>query len=326
MTWQGTLCRHAVLLLLSVMLLAPGLTSCDLDDSRDACCRENMLHFRYFYLGSDCFGRYISTVRYFLFDCNGAFLREMPPVPTSSQDVDISSLTPGDYTVVAVGNLFSYATLTDFDHARADGSLTDLARFRLKVTRYSDAYPSMFAGGDPLYWGEKSFTVAPQGKNFFIGELSNVHCCFTVKVVWDLTPPYPDGNGFSYHLSDVGCEFDAGGAGADHIGIHSFPVVAYAGCSSATEASFASNALIASTYTLRWSREHIPVFSLWRYGERVTKDVDIAMLFRKWNVKPWLDEVQNYSITIRITAGGSIVVSYGADASVKDWQDGGSLG
>lgn len=303
-----------LLLLLSCLVLC---LSCSLEDSRDACCEVNTVRFRYLYRDADRFGEYISKVRYFLFDGQGCYLREMEPLPCCPARVDISGLEAGSYTLVGVGNLEGCGS----PEGHAEGGLE---AFRLALDNYRPDIPEAFRSGDRLYRGECAFTLVPGGVNDFLGEMSNVHCVLRVRVEWELAPPFSDG--YHYHLEGVGTGMELCGSRAAAIGVHRFPPVEGYGGRTVEDVPLRRFALDASLVTLRWTDGDIPSFRLYRGDVPVTKVVDLEPIFHRWGWYPSKAPVQEYEIRMTVHQDGSIEVNQGIDVDVGDWEDGGTIG
>ncbi len=299
------------------LLLLQLLAACDMDDRRDECCESNQVRFRYLYRGSDRFTDYISTVRYFLFDAGGTFLREMYATECSPATVSICSLEAGSYTLVAVGNLGDYGSLGGYVEE-------GLEAFRLSVDKHFPQHPSAFANGDNLYRGECSFTVAVGATNSFIGEMSNVHCILRLKVEWELVPRFSEG--YRYCLKGIGTGMEMNGTHAYSIDVHSFPPATGYDGQVMEEVPLRRFALNASLVTLRWTDDEIPCFILYHDDTPVTKEIDLKSVFRQWGWYPSQTPVQIYEIRMLIHSNGSIEINQGLEVGVNDWIDGGTFG
>ncbi len=296
------------------------LASCSLADWRDECCELNMVRFRYLYRGRDRFSEYVSSVRYFLFDGSGNFLRETPHIRGCPSRVSIASLEKGGYTLVAIGNLEDYGSLTGY-------AQQGLEAFRLKV---DDLYPSsevgenVFCNGDRLYRGECAFTIVPGCSNSFLGEMSNVHCVLRVKVDWKLVPPFTEG--YSFRLDGIGTGMEMFGDNAYSIDVHSFPPVESYGGSLVEDVQMHRFTLTATLVTLRWTDKDMPRLYFCHDGVQASKTVDLGYVFRQWGWYPSRTPVQEYEIRLLIRPDGSIEVNQGFEAAVNDWRDGGTFG
>lgn len=313
---RGTACNAAVMRAGLSLLLLLLFVSCSLEDGRDACCWANTVRFRYEHEGRDRFTEYIRDTRWFLFDGEGRFMEETGHMPDCPQRADISSLPAGVYTLVCLGNLEDYGSPEG--HA-GDG----LDSFRLRV---DDLAPDgrSFRGGDRLYWGECRFRVVPGNSNRFTGEMSNVHCVLHVRAEWELVPEFP--GGYRFTLDGIGTGMELCGSRADSIGVHRFPpVTGFTGVTS-EEVPLRRFALEGDLVTLRWDGAHIPRLRLWHGEDPVTREIDLADIFRRWGWHPERTPVQEYALRLLIRPDGSVVVSQGIGVDVTDWEDGGTVG
>lgn len=304
--------RHIALLLLFLLV------SCNLDDDRDLCCETNSVRFRYLYKSSDRFLDYITTARYFLFDGEGCYLRELQPEADALNKVSVETLASGSYTIVCIGNLADYGTLEGY-------TKSGLQDFFLRVSRYYDEERTAFTNGDRLYWGQCDFTISRDVKQEYVGEMSNVHCKLRVRVEWETAPDYTDG--YRYHLDGIGMGIHLHDSDeADVIDVHTFPVVANYGGSMREPVSLSQSALEASLYTLRWGATEIPRFRLYHDDQPAMTEVDLAYVFGIWGWHPEQAAVQEYDIRVLIRTNGTVVVYQGVDVGVGDWINGGTIG
>lgn len=300
----------------AVLLLPLLPVSCDIGDDRDDCCEANTVRFRYEYEGLDRFADFIGFTRWFLFDGEGRFMEETAHMPCCPQRVDIGGLAAGSYSIVCIGNLEDYGSL----EGHAEGGLE---AFRLRVDDFARD-GRHFANGDRLYWGECRFRIVPGHSNRFLGEMSNVHCVLRVRAEWEAGPEFSDG--YRFALEGIGTGMELCGTRADSIGVHRFPPVTDFAGRMTEDVALRRFALEGELVTLRWNAGHIPCLRLWHGDDPVTKPIGLEDIFRRWGWHPELTPVQDYAIRLLIRADGSVVVSQGIEASIADWQDGGSIG
>ncbi len=303
--------RAAVLL---ALLLA--LAGCNLEDDRDACCEVNRMRYRYLYEEADRFTDFIHRMEYFLFDGQGTYLRQLEAEPGDLTTVSLADLTPGDYSLVAVGNSEGYGSLEGY----ADDGLQ---AFRLTVSRMfagTDAY----ANGDRLYWGQDDFSIVRGASNSFLTEMANIHCCLSVTVEWELLPPYSDG--YRFELSGVGAITASNASEAVTMGVQRFPPVKPYTGRMLEAVRLNELALEADLITLRYTDEDVPRFRLYHEDEPLTDEIDLRRAFGFWNWHPSLATVQEYGILVLIRADGTIEVSQDLKTGVIDWVEGGTFG
>lgn len=309
---------------LFLALLCALLTSCNMNDKRDECCGEgSVMTFRYLLGSVDEFAECISSMQYFLFDERGSFIFEMEPLNGDMTKVDLGGLSEGTYTMVAIGNLEDYGSLSDYAEEGLDG-------FYLTVDDVYDGSQSnssgkILANGDLLYWGQSDFTIVEGQSKTYRTEMSNVHCKLTIMVEWEGVPAYS--SGYTFSLDGIGSRLSLNAEQSDTIGVHTFPAVSGRTAAMMEDVTMRNLSLETSLYTLRLSEEEeMPVFQLYHGGEEQIPDVDLASVFSQWSWKPSVAAVQEYEMLILIMLDGSIKISDSLEFSSLDWSDGGTIG
>ena len=309
-----------IFMMLGLIVMA----ACNTTDSREECCcgQCSVVDFRYYYKNMDHFDTYISSVRYFLFDAtDGHYMGEMYGNDDDISVVDLDGLWSGSYSLVAIGNLEEYGTVTGLDEG--------LDALRLVIDDYYDgtsdrASSNPFANGDPIYWGQCDFDYDNTVTQVtFTGDMNNIHLRLLIRVEWSYLPDYS--SGYCYELSNIGSEVTLSNADVTEIGIHSFPVVTYDGDTMQEDVTLRQFALQATLFTLRCDSETIPVFRLLHDGESVTPDIDLASAFEYWGVIPENSVAQDYELTVTIGKDGSVDLDWGLLGSSSEWTDGGSI-
>ena len=312
--------RYATLALLMLAVWLPG--SCDLEDERDNCCNNNKIVFRYTLDGVECFDEYISTMQYFLFDEDGAYLMELFPEGDDLTELCLCDGIPsGTYSLVAVGNLDDYATLEGHEDSGLHG-FTLVADDWYDTDILGDGLIPL-SNGDRLYWGQCDFTLDHSKTQTFYTEMANIHCKLTVRVEWEGTPDYSDG--YSFVLYDIGAYSEMSGDNATQIGVQSFPLVPdYSACM-VQEVALSRAVLLENLYTLRLTDDDIPVFQLMHYDEAVTMEIDLTDAFEEWGWTPSSEQVQEYEVSLKILTNGDVEATSGLNTNVNDWTDGGTV-
>ena len=93
----------------SVAGLCLLLCACSLEDDRDICCGNIRMEIRYVPYGVEELATYIRSLRHFVFDAGGRFVREIP----SGEPIRMLrfSLPDGDYTLQSGDDCILYAAL-----------------------------------------------------------------------------------------------------------------------------------------------------------------------------------------------------------------------
>lgn len=303
--------------LLAALWIAPA--ACDLEDDRDICCEGLVMEYTYLPYGEEAFPQYIQSLRHYLFDEQGGYLGEVPPGRNIMRQP--LSLEAGSYTMVSVGNVSEQTLCTC---APQQG----LESFELEVQQHFEQQEEALCNGDQLYWGVKEFAVdetpGRQARQRMVTQMNNIHCHLEVKVVWNNMPE---------HIGDYLMELC--GVPADYslcpdrcMQVGKFVVPAHAGelRTHKLRVPLKSQELHAEFVTLRYTDEQIPVLKLWFGNKKVITDIDLARAFNQWGWKPDRLHVQKYRIQIRIFGNGTVEVTPWIDASVDDWEDGGTFG
>ena len=310
-----------------LILLTSILCSCAMEDERDLCCEEVVLHYLYRPYGEDIYKDNILGLQHFLFDPNGNFVKEIQSNPLNPQVVRLTALPVGLYTVVTLGNVGSFTSLDPPER---------LQDFLLKV---SDAHRS-----DELFWNVRIFESKSGERTFYICDLSNIHCHLNVRVEWEVMPPYTaqddryrlcqEGVGTAYTLSPerihhtlvLSNNGTPGVTQSDetHI-VQDFPLSPTHG-EYCAETTLVGMRLYFNMTTLRYTMDHLPVLRLMHGTEQVSPDIQLTKLFEEWGYLVDNHPEQQYDIIIRIKADGNAVVEQWAQASVADWVYGGSFG
>ena len=311
---------------LAVWLLGLLTASCNLDDSRDACHCEgsNVVDFAYTLKYTDCYNSYIGSVQYYLFDASdGHYLGQMYGEDSDLSLVNLDGLWAGDFSLVAVGNLDDYCTLTGLDEG--------LDSLRLVVTQLYDGdtatdASTIYANGDPIYWGQCDFTLTEdEVGQTFVGEMSNLHCTLLVRVVWEDLPDYTEG--YALELAGIGLETELCAARADTLYSYQlFPPVSEFSGTMREDVPLRQFALQANLYTLRYTDSNLPVLRVLHDDEQIIADIDLAEVFEKWAWSPDQAWIQDYELLVTIRSNGLVELSMSLTGNVVDWEDGGTLG
>ena len=324
--------RHRLLIL---GLLATLLIGCSLYDERDECCGVT-LHFRYMETGQDVFKDHIRTMRHFLFDGEGLFLREIVVSKTENklfmQDID-----DGLYTMITIANPTTANTalthleervsrLEDFSLALAEGDET-----RTCVDSYYD-------NADELFYNATQFEVTPEDRDFYFEDLSNTHCHLHVYLYWKKLPDYR--GSFTMRLYDVPADF---ALSPDSMRRVMWPadepsLIPTAGntvqmvprqmnrlVNHEVEVQPYNFKLMGELITHRWTDDHIPVLQVFNDEQKVTARIILSQVFQKWGISPDADPVQDYWIEIEVYPDGTSHVGRYVGGKVNDWVDGGTI-
>lgn len=313
---------------LAVLLLGLLTASCNLDDSRDTCyCGGcSVVDFAYTLKYTDCFDSYISSMQYYLFDASdGHYLGQMYGEDDDLSVVSLDGLWSGSFSLVGIGNLDDYGTLTGLDEGLDSLRLVVSQAYDGDTTDSSDSSP-IYANGDLIYWGQCDFTLTDDDAlQTFAGEMAALHCRMLIRVVWESLPEYTEG--YVMELAGIATETELCSANATTLyGNQQFPPVSGFTGRMREDVTLRQLALQASLYTLRCTDDNLPTFRLLHDGTSVITDIDLAEVFEEWAWHPDQAWIQDYQMLVTIRTDGQVELSMSLTGDVSDWEEGGTLG
>lgn len=304
------------LILLSICVLM--IESCQLDDERDDCCYLVQLHFTELQYGTDHFYENVRTLRHFLFDADGYFLREIPSNWADRANLTLNDLEDGDYTMVTLCNATEQRTqLTPGDRLE-DFTLLLSSQKTNRNTAAADDY----GNSDELYWQIQPFSAKSNEMRNYECDLSNIHCHLHLLVTWK-TLPRTRGD-YTLRLTGVPCDYLPGLAGYS-TAYKTFPqeqrrLVTH----SETEQAYNFEVEF-ELVTHRYTDDRIPEMQLWNNGQAITQVVDLQRAFLFWGWQPERMDIQEYWIKMVIHDNGDIELQRWGRGQVLDWIDGGTV-
>lgn len=160
----------------SVAGLCLLLCACSLEDDRDICCGNIRMEIRYVPYGVEELATYIRSLRHFVFDAGGRFVREIP----SGEPIRMLrfSLPDGDYTLLTLGNAESPLAFEAGDRT--------LATLEMELAGLTPS--GEYLDADELYWGVCRMHVDGSRQQTFTTYMNNIHCHLHVKVMWHNMP------------------------------------------------------------------------------------------------------------------------------------------
>ena len=330
--------RHGVTAMLLLSLV--GLTSCDMDDPQDLCCKRVDLIYRYVPSPSqgDQYQQEIrGGMRHFLYSADSIYLREVYAQRDNPQYVRLSNLIPGAYMMLTVANSSPAGTL--LDHLEPGSTLREA---QLRLAKALEQTAGLYQNSEELFYNLRSFRTNGDTPIRYYCDLSNVHCHLQVQVEWEDKPKYLSG-AYELRASRIAAAYDLGRWYGDPIVIargnghtptestltdvvHHFPTELGKMITHHQERQLFDMKLYYDLISLRYRDDAIPVLRLYYQGEPVTTEIDLSKAFKEWRWYPDLIPAQIFRIKILIHPGGSVTVSQWVSANVLDWVDGGTLG
>lgn len=315
--YQSTLLR--LLLLCGVLL-----TSCVPQDERDICCSKVTLEYRYVRHNVDEYTTEVQHMRHFLYDAQGALLREIPQSISTPQTLSLSGLPQGRYTILTVGNASEEHTLLK---PLVRGS--NLSDMTLTLRKLADG---RFASqGDQLFWNYKTIDIQSVANDHYICDLANIHTHLYYNVIWESVPPYAEG--YTVRLSGLTEQYSLDPVKADlHLLVnndmqvtHDFPLHAHQLIQLEEHPKLFNHTLEGSFISLRYRNDRIPTIQVWHGDQAITKPIDLTRAFRSFGWNPDQSHEQIYRILIRINEDGSVTVFPYLNGTIVDWVPGGTV-
>lgn len=330
--------RYGVTAMLLLSLV--GLTSCDMDDPQDLCCKRVDLIYRYVPSPSqgDQYQQAIrGGMRHFLYSSDSIYLREVYAQRDNPQYVRLSNLIPGSYMMLTVANSSPAGTL--LDHLEPGSTLREA---QLRLAKALEQTAGLYQNSEELFYNLRAFRTNGDTPIRYYCDLSNVHCHLQVQVEWEDKPKYLSG-AYELRASRIAAAYDLGRWYGDPIVIargnghtptestltdvvHHFPTERGEMITHHQERQLFDMKLYYDLISLRYRDDAIPVLRLYHQGEPVTTEIDLSKAFKEWRWYPDLIPAQIFRIKILIHPDGSVTVSQWVSANVLDWVDGGTLG
>lgn len=288
-------------------------------------CSETTLVYRYIRAEEDEYGTEVQKMRHFLFDSKGVFLKELQQSEVKPQELRISGLEPGNYTVVTVGNSTPDGTML----STLEVGKSHMSDFILRLkSRYNE---QAYAGAEQLFWNAKSFEVKATEKRNYICDLANIHCHLQYEIIWQSTPPEPGkyrveltGLTEQYSLdpaqSNLSIEVNKG----KNV-VHQFPLHADGITKQCQDVTLFNHTLEGEIISLRYRNDRIPTLQVMYGDKEITKKLDLSQAFKSFGWIPDRRAEQIYRIQLRINDDGSVSARPRIEGSVEDWQPGGVI-
>lgn len=303
-------------------ILAAVLTGCSFGDEPSVCPYNTRLE--YWYAGSNVentLPTYVDNLRQYLFDSKGALLGTTT-LKGDSVAAWSGNLADGRYTVVLWGNL-GETTKAAGDELKTEGaSLNDMT-----LSAVAEGVPPGFRGNTGrLYYGTTTFEVGNGNTSRQRVYLSHAHAALSVTVQWMADRP-PEGGTYRMRLKGIPAEYGfmpqeeettPGGDGVYHIPRIGGPITYHE-----TRAAMNFDDEVTGEFvSFRYTASTHPMWSLWRDGEQIIRDLDLSIFFAKLPMNMDTNMEQEFDLLITVYEDKIIVTQ----ATVADWDEGGTIG
>lgn len=315
--------------LIWILLLAGLLAGCGttLEDSRDLCCSRGTIHYRYVRYLSDEYDTFVHGMRHFLFDAAGVYLGEVFADDQAPQDLELRGLASGRYTIVTIGNMGTDTTGANTLLSKLVSGQSLLSDFRLSL--YDSPGPRK--NTEELFWNSISVDLTDGRRRSYIADLANIHCHLQYRVVWQDAPEFAgtyrvelsgvsEGYKLDPRLSDLDLIVNT-----EHDIHHTFPLHVDEQTGHRGEVELFQHKLEGEFISLRYRNDRLPRLRIFHGDQPITKPLDLGYVFGQWGWRPDTRAEQIYKIELRINRDGSVTIRPWSEATVADWQPGGTV-
>lgn len=327
---------HTLVLLPALLLAAIMVGSCTFGDDLTPC--PYNVKLEYWYAGSgveNTLPVYVDNLHQYVFDGSGVLVSSAVLRGDSVTGWE-GVLPDGEYTFVLWGNLGdegkSRETVEneiDNGNNNADDG-TQINKMNMEtmiLTSRKDGVPPGYRDNtDRLYYGITTFSIESGMMQRRRVYLSHAHASLSVTVTWQ-TDEKPLEGVYRMRLKGVPSVYGFTGGLEESVpsgdGTYTLPRVDRPVTYHETRAALNyDNEVIGQFVTFRYTGTTHPIWSLWRNGEQVVKDLDLYQFFRKLPMDMNTNMEQEFDLLVTIYEDKIIVTQ----ASAADWDEGGAIG
>lgn len=325
---------HYILkLYIALALGMPIAGSCTFGDDLHRC--PFNVRMDYWYAGSgveNILPIYVDNLQQYLFDDAGKLLS----ITTLRKDSVTSwqgSLPDGEYTFVVWGNLHEgrkEKVENDENKENKEEIMTEQENKnmnRMILSATADGTPPAYRENtDRLYYGISTVMIEGRKNRRNRIYLSHAHASLAVTVIWR-TEEQPLEGIYRMRLKGIPSVYGFTGGTQEAVpsgdGAYTLPRIDRPVTYHETRASLNyEKEVIGQFVTFRYTSATHPVWSLWRDGKQVIKDLDLYLFFRKLPMNMDTNMEQEFDLIVTVY-DDKVVVS---QASTTDWDEGGAIG
>ena len=314
--------KQRILYMLYVVL-ATALSACSFGDEPSVC--PYNVRMEYWYAGSSAENSlpvYVDNIRQFLFDSDGNQLAAITLRGDSITGWN-AQLKDGTYTLVLWGNLG--------DNGKETATILTDNNYNMNEMTLSAAITGVPPGyrnnTSRLYYGTATFTLKDGITEHRRVYLSHAHAAMNVTVQWR-TAEKPSAEGlWRMRLKGIPAHYGFTGGTEQTIpsgtGTYAIPrsdkTVTYHETRAAMNYD---NEVTGEFVTYRYNSGTHELWSLWRDGEQIIRDLDLSLFFSKLPMDMDRNMEQEFDLLITVYDNEIIVTQ----ATASDWAEGGSIG
>lgn len=305
-------------------ILAAMLSGCSFGDEPSVC--PYNVRMEYWYAGSsteNTLPTYVDNLRQYLFDAKGNLLSTTNLKGDSVAGWN-GNLPDGDYTLVLWGNLSDESNANETIQTQNE---SDMNMNEMTLSAQQAGVPPGYRGNTSrLYYGTTAFTLkngAPRSRRVY---LSHAHAVLSVTVRWMTGEPPADGI-FRMRLKGIPAVYGFTGGNEATIpsgeGQYIIPRITGGITYHETRAALSYDGeVIGEFVTFRYTASTHQLWSLWRDGEQIIKDLDLNLFFNKQSVSMDTNMEQEFDLLVSVYDDKIIVTQ----ATASDWDEGGTIG
>ena len=305
-------------------ILAAMLSGCSFGDEPFVC--PYNVRMEYWYAGSsteNTLPTYVDNLRQYLFDAKGNLLATITLKGDSVAGWN-GNLPDGDYTLVLWGNLSDESNANETIQIQNEN---DMNMNEMTLSAQQTGIPPGYRGNTSrLYYGTTAFTLQNGATRRRRVYLSHAHAVLSVTVRWMTGEPPADGI-FRMRLKGIPAVYGFTGGNEATIpsgdGQYIIPRITGGITYHETRAALSYDGeVIGEFVTFRYTASTHQLWSLWRDGEQIVKDLDLNLFFNKQSVNMDTNMEQEFDLLVSVYDDKIIVTQ----ATASDWDEGGTIG
>ena len=305
-------------------ILAAMLSGCSFGDEPFVC--PYNVRMEYWYAGSsteNTLPTYVDNLRQYLFDAKGNLLATITLKGDSVAGWN-GNLPDGDYTLVLWGNLSDESNANETIQIQNEN---DMNMNEMTLSAQQTGIPPGYRGNTSrLYYGTTAFTLQNGATRRRRVYLSHAHAVLSVTVRWMTGEPPADGI-FRMRLKGIPAVYGFTGGNEATIpsgdGQYIIPRITGGITYHETRAALSYDGeVIGEFVTFRYNAYTHHLWSLWKDGEQIVKDLDLNLFFNKQSVNMDTNMEQEFDLLVSVYDDKIIVTQ----ATASDWDEGGTIG
>lgn len=304
-------------------VMATLLTACSFGDEPSVC--PYNVRMEYWYAGSsaeNALPTYVDNIRQYLFDEEGNLLASTTLRGDSITGWN-ADLEDGTYTLVVWGNLGEEGKEATTVTTKSDYNMNEM-----KLSAITSGVPPGYRGNTArLYYGTSAFTLkggATERQRIY---LSHAHAALNITVQWRTAEKPPLDGTWRMRLKGIPALYDFTGGTEQTVpsgnGVYTIPRSNKTVTYHETRAAMNYDYEVTGEFvTYRYTAGTHELWSLWRDGEQVIRDLDLSLFFAKLPMDMDRNMEQEFDLLITVYENEFKVTQ----STASDWAEGGSIG